>query len=45
MSRQRKSYSAAQTRGGEIILRTRSERLVFIAGLAAAAVLALALAA
>ncbi|HEY1795081.1 MAG TPA: hypothetical protein VGG57_03070 [Stellaceae bacterium] len=32
----RKTYSAQDARGGEIILRTRTERLIFIGGLAAA---------
>ena len=34
-------YPAEKARGGEIILRTRPERLIFIAGLAGAVVLAL----
>jgi hypothetical protein len=33
---QRQTYSAQDARGGEIILRTRTERIIFIAGLAAA---------
>jgi hypothetical protein len=33
---QRRTYSAADARGAEIILRTRTERIIFIAGLAAA---------
>jgi len=33
-----KTYSAQDARGAEIILRTRSERTVFIAGLVAAVV-------
>lgn len=33
----RKTYSAQDARGAEIILRTRSERFVFIAGLIGAA--------
>ena len=37
-------YSADRARGGEIILRTRAERLIFIVGLAGAVLLALALA-
>lgn len=32
----RKTYSAQDARGGEIILRTRTERLIFVGGLAAA---------
>jgi hypothetical protein len=34
-------YSAERARGGEIILRTRAERLIFIAGLVGAVILAL----
>jgi len=34
--RQPKTYSAQDARGGEIILRTRTERIIFVAGLAAA---------
>jgi hypothetical protein len=34
--RQRKTYSAKDARGAEIILRTRTERLIFIGGLVAA---------
>jgi hypothetical protein len=34
--KQRKIYSAQDARGGEIILRTRTERLIFIGGLVAA---------
>ncbi len=34
--KQQKTYSAQDARGGEIILRTRSERVVFIGGLVAA---------
>lgn len=34
-------YSAEQVRGGEIILRTRIERLIFIAGLIGAVILSL----
>lgn len=34
-------YSAQDARGGEIILRTRTERLIFIAGLAGIVVLVL----
>jgi hypothetical protein len=34
-------YSADDVRGGEIILRTRAQRLIFIAGLAGAALLGL----
>lgn len=37
-------YSADRARGGEIILRTRAERLIFIVGLVGAVLLALALA-
>jgi hypothetical protein len=33
---QRKTYSAQDARGAEIILRTRTERIIFVAGLAAA---------
>jgi hypothetical protein len=36
-------YPAEKARGGEIILRTRGRRIVFIAGLAGAVLLALAL--
>ena len=36
-------YSAEKVRGGEINLRTRAERLIFIAGLAGAVILALLL--
>jgi hypothetical protein len=35
---QKKTYSAEDARGGEIILRTRSERVIFIGGLIAAVV-------
>ncbi|MGE0628311.1 MAG: hypothetical protein AB7O43_10835 [Hyphomicrobiaceae bacterium] len=38
-----KEYPAEQVRGGEIILRTRAQRVIFIAGLAAAVLLGLAL--
>lgn len=31
-----KTYSAQDARGAEIILRTRTERVIFVAGLAAA---------
>jgi hypothetical protein len=34
-------YSAERARGGEIVLRTRVERLIFIAGLVGAVILAL----
>jgi hypothetical protein len=34
--RQRETYSAQDARGAEIILRTRTERLIFIGGLVAA---------
>jgi hypothetical protein len=34
-------YSAEDVRGGEILLRTRTQRLIFIAGLAGAALLGL----
>jgi hypothetical protein len=34
-------YSAKKVRGAEIILRTRAERLIFIAGLIGAVILAL----
>lgn len=34
----RKTYSAQDARGAEIILRTRTERLIFIGGLVAAMV-------
>jgi hypothetical protein len=37
------AYSAEKVRGGEIILRIRGQRLVFIAGLGAAFVLVLVL--
>lgn len=36
-------YSAQDVRGGEIILRTRARRLIFIAGLAGFVILALVL--
>jgi hypothetical protein len=36
--KQPKTYSAQDARGAEIILRTRSERIIFIAGLVAAVV-------
>lgn len=36
VQKQRKTYSAQDARGAEIILRTRSERFVFIAGLVGA---------
>ena len=36
-------YPAGKARGGKIILRTRTRRTIFIAGLAGAVVLALAL--
>jgi hypothetical protein len=42
--RRSKSYSADQVRGGDIVLKWRWERLVFIAGLAGCVVLGLALA-
>lgn len=35
-SKPRKTYSAQEARGGDIILRTRTERIIFVAGLAAA---------
>ena len=38
-----KRYSADEVRGGEIILRTRARRVIFIAGLVGAVVLALLL--
>jgi len=38
------TYSAQEARGGEIILRRRWQRVVFIAGLAGAVVLAFVLA-
>ena len=41
---ERPAYPTEKARGGEIILRTRWERMVFVAGLAAAFVLALVLA-
>ena len=37
-------YSGEKARGGKIILRTRRERAIFIAGLVGAAILALLLA-
>ena len=40
----RPTYSAEQARGGEIILRRRWQRVVFIAGLAGAALFGLLLA-
>jgi hypothetical protein len=39
-----KTYPADKARGGEIILRTRARRIVFISGLAGAVVLAAVLA-
>ena len=36
-------YSAQDARGGEIILRTRAQRVIFLAGLAGFVVLALVL--
>jgi len=36
-------YPAEQARGGEIILRTRTQRMIFIAGLAGAVILVLLL--
>lgn len=36
-------YSAEKVRGGDIILRTRAERLIFVIGLAGAVILALLL--
>ena len=37
-------YAADKVRGGEVILRTRLERLIFVAGLAGAVILAFILA-
>ena len=39
----KKSLSARKARGGDIVLRTRSERFIFIAGLGASVVLAVVL--
>jgi ribosomal protein L27 len=36
-------FSGEKVRGGDIILRTRAERLIFIAGLVAAVIIALLL--
>jgi hypothetical protein len=44
MRQRRQVYDAERARGGEIVLRTRWERVVFIAGLGGAAVLGLVLA-
>ena len=38
-----KGYSARKARGGEIILRTRARRIIFVSGLIGAVVLALVL--